>query len=115
MIDLTPTKPKKIYISGPITGLPELNVHAFSAYELELTRQGHFAVNPHNVCSELVKSEAWKTMTEEQRWAACMDLDIVALGWCDEIHFLRGWEFSRGALIEKAEAEDRGMVLHYVE
>ena len=39
----------RIYISGKMTGLPDLNRTAFDAAEKRLTAQGHFVINPHRI------------------------------------------------------------------
>lgn len=95
--------PKKVYISGPITGMPMGNIQSFLEYELELTRQGHFAVNPHNIDHENSKSK------EES-----INIDHEALVKCDEIHFLPGWEKVKKCRNQKLTAECRGMRIKYV-
>lgn len=114
----------RIYISGKMTGLPDLNRPAFNAAEKRLTAQGHFVINPHRIselfgtAEELAESfkifyaiegkDSYVLKEELDRRAsiarAVMDADLAAVRSCDAIYLLRGWENSRGAKRELAEA-----------
>jgi hypothetical protein len=78
----------KIYISGPMTGLPDLNFPAFHAEAARIRALGHEVVNP----AEL--------NPDGGTWQECMRKDIAALCECDGIFMLPGWDVSRGALLE---------------
>ncbi len=78
----------KIYISGPMTGLPELNFPAFNAESARLRGLGFDVVNP----AELNPDGA--------SWGECMRKDIVALMGCGIVATLPGWEHSKGARLE---------------
>lgn len=78
----------KIYISGPMTGLPDLNFPAFHAEAARIRSMGHEVVNP----AEL--------NPDGGTWQECMRKDIAALCECDGIFMLPGWDNSRGALLE---------------
>ena len=97
-------KPKRVYISGPMTGLPELNFPTFREAANELRRLGWEVVNP----AEL-QIEAGAT------WEACMRADIKALCDCDTIALLPGWEKSKGAHLELHIAHRLGMEVSYVD
>lgn len=125
----------RIYISGPMTGLPDLNRPAFDAAEKRLTEQGHFVINPHNLTPifgtpeeladsfyalyELEKPQNAYTTTSCLDKAmnegcaylarAVMDADLAAVRSCSAIYLLRGWEKSRGAKKELAEALAHGL------
>lgn len=90
----------KIYISGPITGMPDLNRKAFSAMAAKIRDAGHIPVNPHEVCAHL---------SETATWADYMRLDIKAMMDCDAVAFLPGWWESRGACVEERLAIDLGI------
>jgi hypothetical protein len=82
---------KKVYISGPITGL----VHSiafknFSAAASYL--RNSIKAYPVNPMSE--------TRSCDLTWREHMQLDIVLLMKCDCIYMLKNWEKSRGAKIE---------------
>ena len=119
----------RVYCSGPMTGKPDLNRPAFDAAEKRLTAQGHFAINPHRISAlfgsaeELAKSFAihydlpgarvglhFSDLIRGQDLAhAVMDADLAAVRSCDAIYLLRGWESSRGAKKELAEALKYGL------
>jgi len=88
----------KIYIAGPMTGLPELNFPAFHAAAALFRSMGYEVVSP----AELVPEPGIP-------WLECMRIDIAALIHCDAICMLRGWEKSKGARLENAIAEGLGM------
>lgn len=79
----------KIYIAGPMTGMPDLNFPAFHAAAKVLRAQGFTVVNP----AEL-------NLDPETPWTQCMRLDIRELVTCDTIFLLRNWTMSRGARLE---------------
>jgi len=79
----------KIYLSGPMTGLPEFNFPAFHAAEMELRGQGLDVVNPAEHEEE-----------EGRDWAYYLRRDIRLLMDCNAIHMLTGWKKSRGASLE---------------
>ena len=79
---------KTVYISGPMTGLPDLNVYEFSFAEARIKAAGMKPVNPHTLCDP-----SWD-------WSKCMRADVKALCDCDAIFLLQGWEKSQGAQLE---------------
>lgn len=127
----------RIYISGPMTGRPGLNRPAFDAGAERLREQGHFVINPHRIselfgtaekleCSffalyELEKpqnayttmSDLDKAMNEDCAYLAraVLDADLAAVRSCDAIYLLKGWESSRGAKRELAEALAHGLTV----
>lgn len=120
----------RIYISGKMTGLPGLNRPAFDAAEKRLTAQEHFVINPHRIselfgtAEELAKSfgllynlpcsanqPPWDHHIDKSLARAVMDADLAAVRSCDAIYLLRGWETSRGAKKELAEALAHGLTI----
>jgi len=81
-----------IYISGPITGMPDLNFPAFHEAARLLRAAGYTVTNP----AELDEQDAGKTLT----WEQYMRRDIKVLMDCDGVALLDGWEESRGACME---------------
>ena len=81
---------KRLYIAGPMTGLPNLNFPEFHAAAATLRAAGYEAVNP----AEINPDQAAK-------WEDCMFADLKALTDCDGIVMLPGWEQSPGAQIER--------------
>lgn len=96
-------KALKIYVAGPMSGLPDLNFAAFHAAAAWLRGMGHTVINP----AELNTDPA-------AEWHACMRVDIAALVTCDTIYLLPGWEDSRGAKLEHHIAERLGMSIEFI-
>jgi nucleoside 2-deoxyribosyltransferase len=93
----------KIYISGPMSGIPGLNKQAFNNAEHVLQRLGHEVVNP--VRNGVPDTEPWLTH---------MRADIKMLMDCDAVAYLPGSEGSRGAKVEMELARALGLpVLPY--
>ena len=81
----------KIYISGPITGMPELNEPAFASASLAIAEKGHVPINPFDVCRDIPRGSDLM---------AYMRADIKAMMDADAVLMLSGWAESRGARIE---------------
>jgi hypothetical protein len=88
----------RLYISGPMTGLPELNFPAFNQAARALRREGFEVVNPAEINDDC-----------ELDWHACLRADIKALCDCDLIVLLPGWETSNGAHLELHVAHRLGL------
>ena len=77
----------KIYIAGPMSGLPEFNYPAFHAADAELRALGHETLNPAN-------------NPECDSWEGYMRAAIAQVIQADAIAFLPGAHQSRGARLE---------------
>lgn len=91
-----------IYISGPMTGLPDLNFPAFHAAAAALRAVGLQALNPAELDHGF-----------DPAWDVCLRGDIVALVGCNSILMLDGWMQSKGARLERHIAVQLGMPVHY--
>jgi hypothetical protein len=91
---------KLVYISGPMSGLPEMNYPAFMAAEAKLQAMGYTVVNPARIGADVIAANPNAT------WDDFMAADLIALRACQAIHFLDGWTNSRGAKIEAKLAMD---------
>lgn len=89
----------RVYISGPMTGLPGMNFEAFHTAAARLRELGFEVVNP----VELHPAGVEKTWNEYLRG------DLRALCECDLMVLLEGWEDSRGARLEWIVARGLGM------
>lgn len=105
----------KIYVAGPMRGIPEFNFPAFHAAAAKLRADGHHVFNPaerdietHGVdiskgnvsgCEELAAKEHGFNLREALR----DDLEFICLH-ADAIALLPGWENSKGARAECATA-----------
>lgn len=88
----------RIYVSGPMTGRPELNFPAFNAASDALRAAGFDVVNPAEINPDAGVS-----------WSECMRADIKALCDCNAVATLPEWEQSKGATLEVHIAERLGM------
>lgn len=80
----------KVYLAGPITGMPNHNQKSFSVAASFIRLQGHEVVNP----IEMDGGNFSKPYSEYMR------RDIEKLMQCEGIALLPNWERSRGAMIE---------------
>ena len=121
----------RIYVSGPMTGMPDNNIHAFRAAAERLRSQGHFVINPHDFTpmfgsdEEIEKSfknlyafyagiyeddiDITQAKHKGRLANAIMAADLAAVSSCDAIYLLKGWETSRGARKELAHAIAHGL------
>jgi len=90
----------RLYIAGPMTGLPKYNLPAFDAAARELEAAGYDVVNPgrHGVDPEFT-------------WTDYMRRGLTELLTCDGVALLPGAHNSNGARIERRVAEDLGMLV----
>lgn len=111
---------KKVYIAGPMRGIPEFNFPAFFAAEEKLRELGYAVFNPaarDNARHGTDISNGNATGCEAQaaaqhgfslREALSADLRYI----CEEadmIVLLPGWQGSKGAMAEAAAAEALGL------
>jgi|SRR5215471_4671334 len=97
----------KIYLAGPMTGLPHFNRPAFDEAARRLRQEGHEVWSPAEFAGEVMNS----TGDEEQaalagfsiRQAMATQLRYICLN-ADAIAMLPGWENSGGCRTEWAVA-----------
>jgi len=89
----------RVFISGPMTGHPEMNYPAFHAKAEELASGWAEVVNP-----------ALNTGTT---WEEFMRAAISQIVTCDAVHFLPGWQQSRGSRLEHKIAKELGLHIVY--
>lgn len=93
---------KRIYIAGPMTGLPDFNYPAFHAAAQRLRTLGFEVENP-------AENPEPKCGT----WLGYMRMAIRQVALCDGVAMLPGWQQSRGARIERQLADSLGLrVMH---
>lgn len=76
-----------VYLSGPMSGLPDYNRPAFYAAAARLRAMGYEVVSPAE-------------QPERPSWDEYMRHDIALMMGCRSIVMLPGWWQSRGARIE---------------
>ena len=84
----------KIYIAGPMTGLPEYNYPAFRAAAVLLRGEGHEVVNPVELGEKYGTAD--EINTDPVKFADLILEELDALATCDAIYLLPGWEKSPG-------------------
>ena len=94
-------KKEKVYISGPITGLErQVYLKNFSDKERELRAMGYDVVNP----TKLLPSRfLW--IYKIIGYKLTLLYDIWHLLNCDGIYMIDGWQWSKGARLERAIAQ----------
>jgi hypothetical protein len=95
----------RIYVSGPMTGMPAFNFPAFHAAAAALRSEGYAVVNP----AELDAADP-----APMAWADYLRRDIAQLVTCEGIALLPGWEGSKGARLESHIALMLGMEVIYL-
>ncbi|MDR1529002.1 MAG: DUF4406 domain-containing protein [Burkholderiales bacterium] len=88
----------RIYISGPMTGLPGCNFATFNAAAARLRLLGYEVVNPAELNTD-----------PETDWHTALRKDLQALLTCDTLALLGGWQKSSGAHLEMHVAHRVGM------
>jgi hypothetical protein len=98
--------PKRIYLSGPMTGLPDFNFPAFEDAAIWFRALGFQVETPHERFGGRQELPRATYMRADVRDLVTLDLDAVIV--------LRGWRESPGARLEAAIAQEIGVpVLDY--
>lgn len=102
----------RIFLSGPITGMPNLNREAFLEEQAKLLVEGCDVFSPLSV--PRLTDDMVEFMTTDRQWQYYMRQCIKALMSCQAVRFLPGWQNSRGACLEHKIAVALGMEITYV-
>jgi len=106
---------KSIFISGPMTDIPEHNYPEFARVEEALQSMGWEVVNPVKFNQEYDHGdvEGWDWLaTHPLDLRECFQKEWDAVRRCDAIFLLDGWQDSRGARAEVAEALKHNKEIH---
>lgn len=88
-----------VYLSGPMTGLPDFNRPAFHAAAAALREQGHVVINPAEV-----------DLGPDATWSDYMRIHLAEIARrVTQVFVLPGWESSRGAQLEVHVARSLGL------
>lgn len=93
-----------IYLSGPMTGLPDYNRPAFDKMATKLRAEGKTVFNPAEVGS--------RNHIMPREWY--MRKDIEALLVSDSVYVLPRWESSSGAKLEIEIAKQLGLPVVFI-
>jgi Domain of unknown function (DUF4406) len=89
---------RRIYISGPMSGIPLLNFPLFNRTAVRLRNLRWEVVNPVEINGD-----------PEAEWLDCIAADLLAMKDCTAICLLPGWTNSYGAKIERMAADKLGL------
>ncbi len=92
----------KIYVSGPMSGLPNNNVSAFDAAAVRLRKKGYQVINP----AELDDGEPCGVQVVH------VGDTLRALTKCGAVATLKNWKKSRGANLEVHVARALAFEIH---
>jgi hypothetical protein len=91
---------KRVYLSGPMSGIADNNFPAFHEWAARLRADGFDVVSPAEI-------------QEAGTWELCLRADLRELCTCEAIALMPGWENSKGANLELHVAHRLGMeVIH---
>jgi hypothetical protein len=79
----------RLYLAGPMSGIPDLNYPAFHAEAARLRALGYHVENP-----------AENPVPECGTWVGYMKMAIAQVISCDALVCLPGWSKSKGATLE---------------
>jgi hypothetical protein len=85
------SNPVVVYLSGPMTGMPELNIPAFNAEKAFCEQCGFKVLSPPDVAGKL---------SDSPNWSMLMKISIKSLCTADRVQTLVGWDNSPGAIVE---------------
>jgi hypothetical protein len=90
------------YIAGPMTGYPAFNYPEFHYVAGVLRSKGVEVINPAELHGE-------DDTGGDHPWEYYLRVALKAVLECDEVVLLKGWQQSRGAVLERHVAEQLGM------
>lgn len=98
---------KKIYVAGPMSGIPAFNFPAFMDAAKELRAGGWYVFNPAEKDEEKhpdIADNATGSIEEAEKKGfslrEALAWDLARICECDAIYMLKGWEKSSGARTE---------------
>lgn len=113
----------RIYLAGPMSGIPNFNAPAFHGHAAQLRAEGHEVFSPaeHDMTTDgadfherYPDGDTSKAMSDGFSLRSALKADLCWI--CDKaegIFMMRGWENSKGARTEHALAVALGLVINY--
>ena len=99
----------KVYVGGPMTGIPQFNYPAFDAAATDLRDRGFTVVSPAELDDPEIRKEALASpdgimgsgSVNGETWGDFLKRDVKLIADdVDGCAFMEGWERSRGARLE---------------
>jgi hypothetical protein len=111
---------RRIYIAGPMRGVPYYNFAEFDKARDLLISEGWGVVSPADMdrCAgfdalKCAPDTDWTKVPEGFSFDDAVRRDLEAVQTCDAIYLLCGWRDSKGARAERCVAEWKGLLLVY--
>ena len=115
----------RLYLAGPMRGIPLFNFPAFMDAAAKLRSEGHQVFNPaerdnvkHGIDISAGNMSGDEQLAAREHGFSLREALRADLSWiCSEaegIAMLPGWENSKGAIAEKSTAEALGLVVLYL-
>lgn len=112
----------RVYIAGPMTGLPDFNRAAFKVEAARLEDAGHVAVDPSTTDPRHAGPCLGGPVVSKRdhaghlhHYGCWLRASLARMLTCRRVVMLPGWEASNGATLEHAIATASGMTIEYRE
>lgn len=96
---------RRIYVAGPMSGLPEFNYPAFHEAAARLRAKGWHVENPAENPAPHGDASC--------QWTAYMRMGLSQVTTCHAIYLLPGWQKSKGASLEYMVVQQLGLQIHF--
>lgn len=106
----------RIFLSGPISGKPNLNREAFNAEEILLLEAGNTVFSPFHITPPSEETLGfWEAIgwKKEEEWRYYMKVCVGQIPLCDEMRMLPDWQNSKGSVWEHRIAQMLGIPITY--
>ncbi len=92
----------KVYLAGPMRGIPDCNFPAFKRAALMLRSAGYEVLSPAEQDIAMGFDPMGNPDITKEQFVLFMHRDLDMLAECDGIILLKGWQNSKGATLERA-------------
>lgn len=101
----------KVYVAGPMRGIPNYNLGAFDAARHRLTNAGHQVFCPALLVRAMPYGMQPAAECNRAELTHVIQTDLACLYAADAIALLPGWQASKGATVELALAQFLGLMV----
>lgn len=108
----------RVYVAGPMSGIPQFNIPAFDEAATVLRSHGHDVVSPAEIDGPVTREVLLRSergdhadLPQDETWGFYLSRDfrILADDGIEAVVTLEGWERSRGARLEVLMATELGL------